>query len=323
MTMTILDLLKSPQFPSKNIIEKLICHSTGLSRTELFTYSERELSDEQETWIRAGYDAYTIQKQPLEYILGYVEFCWERFEVTSSTLIPRPETEYMILAATEKTLSDILEDIAKTYKDKTTHKNTEKKPLTLIDVGTGCGVLGLSVLIHHPWPISQAFLTDYSTDALTIAQKNYTQKLSAEKISAELPLHFVHSDLLLAPELQDALHSNFSSDTTTLLVANLPYIPEQTFEDNVEETVKKREPKMAFVGWDDGLDLYRRMFDQLIAVHTAAKSSSSILPAFMMYLEMMTRQVDILRNEYGNHFLLEEVATFHFNIRIVRGVFRN
>lgn len=329
--MTILKFLQSPDFPAKNIIEKLLCHALGMHREELFRYSEREVSSEQEERIRAWYKAYTIDKQPLEYILGYVEFCGEQFLVSPATLIPRPETEYMILAATEKTLTTLMEK-SKWHQETGESKNAKTKEqqadqsLTLIDVGTGCGVLWLSVLIHHPWPITQAYLTDYSQDALAVAQKNYAKKCTADKISDTLPVHFVHSDLLTHPDIQDMLKTCFSTQDNTLstsqrllLVANLPYIPEQTFEDNVEDNVKKREPKMAFVGGDDGLDLYRRMFDQLVAAHKNVQNEDKKNNNFVMYLEMMTRQVDILRKEYESHFLLEEVATFHFNIRIVRG----
>ena len=47
------------------------------------------------------------------------------------------------------------------------------------------------------------------------------------------------------------------------MTANLPYIPDQTFDDNSPANVQKREPRFAFVGGDDGLDLYRKMFAQL------------------------------------------------------------
>jgi methylase of polypeptide subunit release factors len=49
-------------------------------------------------------------------------------------------------------------------------------------------------------------------------------------------------------------------------VANLPYIPEDTFEANVADNVKKFEPKPAFVGGDDGLDYYRIMFNQTFSL---------------------------------------------------------
>jgi methylase of polypeptide subunit release factors len=89
----------------------------------------------------------------------------------------------------------------------------------------------------------------------------------------------------------------------------LPYIPEETFEQNVADNVKKREPKPAFVGGDDGLDYYRIMLDQLIDLYPKN---------LVMFLEMMTWQVDILRQLYDDKFIFEEVKTFHFNIRIVK-----
>ena len=98
-----------------------------------------------------------------------------------------------------------------------------------------------------------------------------------------------------------------------VLVANLPYIPEETFEANVSDNVKKWEPKPAFVGGDDGLDYYRIMLDQIIGLKPEK---------FVMFLEMMTWQVDILRQLYSDVFVFEEVKTFHFNIRIVKAYLR-
>ncbi len=305
--MTILEILQSRDYASKNIIEKLLCHLLACTRTELFAHSDRIISDEQLLRIQHSYQAYTLHKQPLEYILGHVEFFNEPFIVTPATLIPRPETEYMI--------QSILND-TQSYD-------------TLIDVGTWCGVLWLSVLMHSKQRFQQAYLTDYSTDALAVAKQNYTVKLTEHKIpqnSDTFSVAFVHSDLLTTPILQQALSSPTAH---ILLVANLPYIPEETFENNVEDNVKKREPKMAFVWWDDGLDLYRRMFDQILTYRwwsgAIAANSWDQWPSLhapkdwlVMYLEMMTRQVDILKNEYTQNFHFEEVATFHFNIRIVK-----
>jgi methylase of polypeptide subunit release factors len=97
------------------------------------------------------------------------------------------------------------------------------------------------------------------------------------------------------------------------LVANLPYIPDETFDNNALENVQKREPRLAFVGGEDGLDLYRQMFEQL---RTLCLESFSL--NLTMFLEMMTRQVDILKAEFGDWLEFEEVKTFHFNIRIVK-----
>ena len=103
------------------------------------------------------------------------------------------------------------------------------------------------------------------------------------------------------------MNEKFSGNV--VLVANLPYIPEETFESNVSDNVKNREPKPAFVGGDDGLDYYRIMLDQIIELNPKN---------LVMFLEMMTWQVDILRQLYDDTFVFEEVKTFHFNIRIVK-----
>jgi methylase of polypeptide subunit release factors len=77
--------------------------------------------------------------------------------------------------------------------------------------------------------------------------------------------------------------------------------------------VRKREPRPAFVGGKDGLDYYREMFKQLF---------DTGLTEITLFLEMMTWQVDILRQEYGDRMDFAEIKTFHFNIRIVKGIIK-
>jgi hypothetical protein len=84
-------------------------------------------------------------------------------------------------------------------------------------------------------------------------------------------------------------------------------------DENNPDSVKKREPRMAFVWGEDWLIYYYKMFDQIINFN---------LKNITMFLEMMTRQVDILRSRYSEIFIFEEVKTFHFNIRIVKVRFK-
>lgn len=107
---------------------------------------------------------------------------------------------------------------------------------------------------HNQSHISQVLLSELDADTLDVAKRN------AAKLFPDSPsIDFVQSNLLHSPVVKD-----FLTHTPTILVANLPYIPEELFDNNTDEGIKKWEPKMAFVGGDDGCDLYREMFDQLL-----------------------------------------------------------
>ena len=294
--MTIFDLLKNPSYKNKGVLEKLICHRLEIEKQTLFTHADRAIVSDDLQRIEHAYKQYNEEKQPLEYILWHVQFAWITFHVSPATLIPRPETEYMIEA--------VREEVTKRKAQSTKWQNNS---IHLLDIGTGCGVLWLSTLYHHHEQINQAILTDLSTDALAIAQQNY-DNLSSEIGDRKSEIVFKQSNLLEDPLIKHILL--WTNDV--ILVANLPYIPNDLFEQNTDDTVKKWEPKMAFVGGDDGLDLYRQMFDQLLDIWR---------PDMIMFLEMMTRQVELLRKEYEKHFSFEEVKTFHFNIRIVKTQF--
>ena len=294
--MKLSELIWRTNLTEKFVLQKFLCLFLDCSREELRTTMDKEISDDIIQKVLVAYKSYVEDKKPLEYILGHVDFFGREFFVNEATLIPRPETEYMINAVTEYITSLKLEAWS-------------LKPNLLLDIGTGCGVLGISVLLQNPNYFAQAVLTDYFANALEIAKKNY-ETYKWEILPTTLPVSFLQSDLLQFVE-NWALNLENSH---VVLVANLPYIPEEMFEENVSDNVKKWEPKPAFVWWNDGLDYYKKMLDQIISMKHEVW--------FVMFLEMMTWQVDILRQLYGDSFVFEEVKTFHFNIRIVKTYFK-
>ena len=281
-------LIQNPAYKKKFVLEKLLCHYLDKTRTELWTDAEQELSEELVKKIQEDYRAYEEDEKPLEYILGFVEFFGVRFWVNEHTLIPRPETEYMITAITEELQS------------------REDPDHILLDIGTGSGVLWCSVLLQNGGKIREVFLADISADALYVANRNYNDLIDGSLYDTRI----VQSDLCAFLES----YSGIIEGRKLIMTANLPYIPDQTFDENSPANVQKWEPRFAFVGGDDGLDLYRKMFAQLLDL----KDQVSDL---VMFLEMMTWQVDILRKEYEGVIEFEEVKTFHFNIRIVKARF--
>jgi len=305
--MKLSELFGREDLKEKFVLQKFLCTFLSCSREELWIDMDKELSDELIQKVLVAYKSYVEDKRPLEFILGHVDFFGREFFVNESTLIPRPETEYMINSVTEF------------INWKLKIENWKLGENLLMDIGTGCGVLGISVLLQNSGYFGQAVLTDYFADALEIAKKNYeTYKGEILAGNSDLKVEILQSDLLKFIENWELKIEN----SNIVLVANLPYIPEEMFEANVADNVKKFEPKPAFVGGDDGLDYYRIMLDQIFQVRGTRYKGQGIglksqVP-ITCFLEMMTWQVDILRQEFGQYFEFEEVKTFHFNIRIVK-----
>lgn len=122
--------------------------------------------------------------RPPQYLLGYEEFCGHRFKVTEATLIPRPETEELVMAAIASF--------------------PPERAIRVADIGTGTGAIGLSVKLARPqW---QVVLTDLSQAALAVAKDN------AELLGAQV--EFYQGDTLEA----------LPPGTVDLLLSNPPYI---------------------------------------------------------------------------------------------------
>lgn len=285
--MNIADLLSNPKYTEKYILQKLLMEYLKITREEMWTQGDKEIPDEIYNKIIRGYTLSTEDQMPLDYILGHVAFFGNEFIVNENTLVPRPETEYMVQAVTE-------------------YIQSRKSMIVLMDVGTWCGVLWTSVLLQNPEQVSTVFFTDISDKALLVAKQNTDNLLKGFRQE----MIFIQTDLLAFADHYKEIREH----KPIVLVANLPYIPEEMFVQNSPDNVQKREPKLAFVGGEDGLLYYRQMLDEML---------EAMKKTVVCFFEMMTRQVEILAKEYEKDRHFEEVKTFHFNIRIVKAIYKS
>ena len=199
--------------------EQLLAHALGLKRMELYLQFDRPLGEAERAPLRELVRRRGA-REPLQHILGTVEFHGRTFACDRRALVPRPETEQLVELAL-----DIL------------------KPLptpTLVDVGTGSGVIALTLALELP--MAEVHATDVSHDALALAAENAARHGAATRVN------FSRADLL--PD---------DAGTFDLIVANLPYIPAAEIADLSEEV--RHDPVTALDGGPDGLGQIRRLVD--------------------------------------------------------------
>ncbi len=242
----------SPQLDMEVLIE----HFTGLSKTRQLLNRDLELSPENQKLLE---DA--LQKRltglPVAYITGHKEFFGYDFLVNPSVLIPKPDTEILVERAIDLIIGKM-----------------EARPdclLTICDMCTGSGCIGLSVLKSlievYKIPSGQLpkiTMIDISADALEVAEKNI-EHLGLPREN----LRLVRSNLF----------EQFSSDggwTFDLILTNPPYIPHTLVDKLLEDG--RNEPRLALDGdvtltgdrpftmegepADDGLEIIRNLIPQ-------------------------------------------------------------
>ncbi|WP_334105723.1 HemK/PrmC family methyltransferase [Leyella stercorea] len=195
------------------------------------------------------------QGEPLQHVLGYADFCGNRFSVNSSVLIPRPETEWLV------------DEGAKLMSTTAT-----SSPKRILDIGTGSGCIAISLKLRLGDAYVEAW--DISEEALRTAQDN------ADALKAEVA--FRKKDALKAEEegcseeeclqggalvssaptgqTKDSINSNEANILAApwdLIVSNPPYICDSE-RSAMDDNVLLHEPHTAlFVPDDDPLRFYR------------------------------------------------------------------
>lgn len=161
------------------------------------------------------------QGEPLQHVLGYADFCGNRFSVNSSVLIPRPETEWLV------------DEGAKLMSTTAT-----SSPKRILDIGTGSGCIAISLKLRLGDAYVEAW--DISEEALRTAQDN------ADALKAEVV--FIK---------RDALRADNTAAPWDLIVSNPPYICDSE-RSAMDDNVLLHEPHTAlFVPDDDPLRFYR------------------------------------------------------------------
>ena len=145
----------------------------------------------------------------MAYLTGSREFYSLEFLVTRDVLIPRPETEFVVLA-----MLDLLAE-----------RGVDAGPPVLADVGTGSGILATCAARHVPGSVVWA--TDTSRAALAVAEQNCQRHGVADRV------HLVQGDLL------SPLPADIQLD---LVLSNPPYVSESEFA-NLMRNVRDHEPR--------------------------------------------------------------------------------
>lgn len=229
---TILDTLKKgTEYLQKYQIEEarlsmehLIAHVLKMDRMQLYLDFDRPLSEEALSSLRE----LTMRRskgEPLQHLLGTVEFLGLEFKTDARALIPRPETEELV--------DHIL-------------TNESLHPATLLDLGCGSGIIGLSLAKQLSSAPTNVVLSDVSPEALSLARENGALLGVADTVT------FLESDLFAS-----------ISGTFDLIVANLPYIPSGEATELSREV--QQDPPLALYGGVEGSELVKRALDDALS----------------------------------------------------------
>jgi len=250
--MTVLEVLQSTTgyFQKRNIdsprlnAEHLLGHVLGRRRMELYLDFERRLGESELVPLRelvkrrgAG--------EPLQHLLGTVEFCGRSFHCDKRALVPRPETEQLV------------ELLISHFKPETAYSR-------MVDVGTGSGVIALTLAAE--FPKAEIVGADISEDALMVAREN------AERFGLVDRIRFLRSNLL------ESVEPDFD-----VIAANLPYVSTEDRQNLSREVL--HDPEVALFAGARGDELVRQLI---------AQAPSWLRPGGMLAMEIGIGQSETL-----------------------------
>jgi release factor glutamine methyltransferase len=213
---------RGSEFPRLDA-EVLLAHSLACKRIDLYTRYEQPASDELRDRFRALVRR-RIDGCPVAYLVGRKEFFSLELEVTPSVLIPRPETEFVVMECLR---------LAK-----------EMDQPRVADIGTGSGNIAVAVAKQHPG--ARVTAVDLSPDALAVASRNAQR-------------HGVHQRVeCLAGDLFQPIRPEMRFD---FILSNPPYLSEAELP-CLPSGVRDFEPRLALNGGPSGYDVFDRLVNE-------------------------------------------------------------
>lgn len=222
--------------------EIILMETLQINKPKLYT-ADSEISDEMSRHIdslaerRAG-------GEPLQYIIGHVDFCGLNIKVGPGVLIPRPETELLVVEVLKTVTSNELRVTSKNSGQDSgllRHSSlvTRSSPLSILDLCTGSGCLALAIAKHIP--DSDVYAVDISEKALEYAREN-------AKFNGIANVKFLKGNLFEAVK----------GMRFDIIVSNPPYIKRSDIN-NLQPEIRGWEPLDALDGGEDGLRFYREI----------------------------------------------------------------
>ena len=164
--------------------------------------------------------------EPYQYVVGFSWFYGEKFKVTTDTLIPRNETEELVMFVLDE---------------------ESDNGQTAVDIGTGTGAIPVTLQNH--WNNNKVYATDISQGALGVAKEN--------RDSHDVDITFYQGDLY-SPLIENKIKAD-------IIISNPPYISKDDLS-IMTPSVIEHEPHQALFAEDDGLEIYKRLIDGLPGV---------------------------------------------------------
>ena len=221
---------KSSAIDSAELDARLLTgHALGLDLTGVITAAQRRLTRGESARLE-DFTRRRLEGEPVARILGQKEFWGLALQLSSATLVPRPDTETVVELALELLRAG----------------GDANHPLRIADLGTGSGAILLALLSELP--AAQGFGTDISQAALQTAAANAVRAGLSDRAT------FVACD-----------YATGLSGLFDLIVSNPPYIRSADIGGLAAE-VREYDPLAALDGGADGLDAYRALIPQAVGL---------------------------------------------------------
>lgn len=214
----------------EHIAYLVLAHYLDVSRATLFANMREKIATDKEKKIIDAIKKHALTDEPIQHIIGSAPFYGRDFFVNDSVLIPRFETEELV----EQAIS-----VAKQLPTKHMH---------IVDIGTGSGVIAIS--LKKALPEAEVYATDISEAALEVARKNARWHHAS--------ITFYQGDFL-QPIIEHDI-------TPTLIISNPPYIDRKEYE-KLSDTVRHFDPHLALFAEENGLKAYQEIITQSTALN--------------------------------------------------------
>jgi release factor glutamine methyltransferase len=208
--------------------------------------------------------------EPVAYIVGQKEFFAISFDVTRDVLVPRPETEMLVMETIDRA-----------------RKHFGEKSITIVDVGTGSGNIAISLARHLPQ--SRILATDQSPQALDVARRNAETHELSERVE------FFLGDLL--QPVVDRRPFDF-------VVSNPPYIG-MAERGSLPRSVVDYEPELALFSGEQGTETIERLLQQ---VPTLLNPSGWLLIEISPIISDRVRKLASAQSSWAEHSIKKDLA---------------